>query len=262
MIPSNHLIYCSLLTLPSIFPSIRVFSNESALHIRCQSLGTSASASVLPMNIQRWFPRNTFQGSEGRSLVYIKYHGNSVYKEMFWCLLATQMVVPAMFFYSRIYLYTVDVIRTPGPLSSLPVFTIRILISVLRAPTSSASRVGKPQNGIAAHESSLWKAVLYSPSKVEKGCLKEYVPQFSSCGLKLHCLSSFMSLTVSGQVPFSTHRALTYASMFGTRDALDTILFALSHFCSLDIGYPNSLNSCLWSLLLGYKFTCYSGSNS
>ena len=33
--PSNHLIlYCSLLLLPSIFPSIRVFSNESALHIR------------------------------------------------------------------------------------------------------------------------------------------------------------------------------------------------------------------------------------
>ena len=33
--PSNHLILCHpLLHLPSIFPSIRVFSNESALHIR------------------------------------------------------------------------------------------------------------------------------------------------------------------------------------------------------------------------------------
>ena len=33
--PSNHLILCCpLLLLPSIFPSIRVFSNESALHIR------------------------------------------------------------------------------------------------------------------------------------------------------------------------------------------------------------------------------------
>ena len=33
--PSNHLIlHCPLLLLPSIFPSIRVFSNESALHIR------------------------------------------------------------------------------------------------------------------------------------------------------------------------------------------------------------------------------------
>ena len=33
--PSNHLIFCHpLLLLPSIFPSIRVFSNESGLHIR------------------------------------------------------------------------------------------------------------------------------------------------------------------------------------------------------------------------------------
>ena len=34
VIPSNHLIRCRPLLLPSIFPSIRVFSNESALHIR------------------------------------------------------------------------------------------------------------------------------------------------------------------------------------------------------------------------------------
>ena len=35
VLPSNHLIlYHPLLLLPSIFPSIRVFSNESALHIR------------------------------------------------------------------------------------------------------------------------------------------------------------------------------------------------------------------------------------
>ena len=35
VMPSNHLILCHpLLLLPSIFPSIRIFSNESALHIR------------------------------------------------------------------------------------------------------------------------------------------------------------------------------------------------------------------------------------
>ena len=51
---SNHLILCCpLLLLPS---SIRVFSNELTLHIRCQSIGASASASVFPMNIQSWFP--------------------------------------------------------------------------------------------------------------------------------------------------------------------------------------------------------------
>ena len=34
VMPSNHLILCHPLLLPSIFPNIRVFSNESALHIR------------------------------------------------------------------------------------------------------------------------------------------------------------------------------------------------------------------------------------
>ena len=55
--PSNHLILCHPLFLPpSILPSIRVFSNESVLCIRCQSIGVSALASVPPMNIQDWSP--------------------------------------------------------------------------------------------------------------------------------------------------------------------------------------------------------------
>ena len=54
VIPSNHLILCRpLFLLSSILPSISVFSNESALRIRWQSIRTSAS--VLPMNIQGWF---------------------------------------------------------------------------------------------------------------------------------------------------------------------------------------------------------------
>ena len=57
VMPSNHLILCRpLLLLPSIFPSARVFSNESVLCIKWLSIGVSASASVLPMNIQDWFP--------------------------------------------------------------------------------------------------------------------------------------------------------------------------------------------------------------
>ena len=48
---SNYLILCYLLLLlPSIFPSIRVFSNEAALRIRWPSIGVTASTSVLPMN--------------------------------------------------------------------------------------------------------------------------------------------------------------------------------------------------------------------
>ena len=57
VMPSNHLIFCCPLLLPpSISPSIRVCSDESVLHIRCQSIGVSASPSVFPMNIQDCFP--------------------------------------------------------------------------------------------------------------------------------------------------------------------------------------------------------------
>ena len=46
VMPSNHLILCHLLLLlPSIFPSIRVFSNESVLRIRWPNIGVSASKS-------------------------------------------------------------------------------------------------------------------------------------------------------------------------------------------------------------------------
>ena len=46
----------SLLLLPSIFPSIRGFFNESVLCIRWQSVWVSASTALLPMTIQGWFP--------------------------------------------------------------------------------------------------------------------------------------------------------------------------------------------------------------
>ena len=47
--PSNHLTLCRPLLLPSIFPSIRVFSNESALHIRWPKYW-SFSFSISPSN--------------------------------------------------------------------------------------------------------------------------------------------------------------------------------------------------------------------
>ena len=57
VIPSNHLILCHpVLLLPSIFPSIRVFPVSQSLASGGQSTGVSPSASVLPMNIQGWFP--------------------------------------------------------------------------------------------------------------------------------------------------------------------------------------------------------------
>ena len=52
---SNHLILCHpLLLLPSVFLSLSIFSNEKTLFT--SGAKASALASVLPINIQGWFP--------------------------------------------------------------------------------------------------------------------------------------------------------------------------------------------------------------
>ena len=57
VMPSNHLILCRpLLLLPSIFPSIRVFTNSQLFSSDGQGIGVSASTSVLPMNNQDGSP--------------------------------------------------------------------------------------------------------------------------------------------------------------------------------------------------------------
>ena len=79
VMPSNHLILCHLLLLlPSIFPSIRVFSNESVLCIRWPKIWRfSLLALLLPMNIQDWFPLGLtgliFLQSKGLSRVFSFY---------------------------------------------------------------------------------------------------------------------------------------------------------------------------------------------
>ena len=57
MMPSKHLILCCpLLLLPSIFPSIRIFQMSQFFTSGGQNIGMSASASVLSVNTQDWFP--------------------------------------------------------------------------------------------------------------------------------------------------------------------------------------------------------------
>ena len=71
VMPSNHLILCHLLLLPpSIFPSIRVLSNESALHIRWPkfwsfslSIGPSNEYSGLISFRMKWLDFLTVQGT-------------------------------------------------------------------------------------------------------------------------------------------------------------------------------------------------------
>ena len=50
----NHCILRHPLHLPSVFPSIRFFSSESAVHIRWPNVRASTSASASLMNIQGW----------------------------------------------------------------------------------------------------------------------------------------------------------------------------------------------------------------
>ena len=53
VMPSSYLdLYCSLLLLPSIFPNIRVFEMNQFFPLGGQTIGASALASVLPINIQ------------------------------------------------------------------------------------------------------------------------------------------------------------------------------------------------------------------
>ena len=57
MMPSKHLILCHpLLLLPSIFPIIRIFSNESALRIRWPKYWSFSFSISFSVNIQGWFP--------------------------------------------------------------------------------------------------------------------------------------------------------------------------------------------------------------
>ena len=57
VMPSNHLTLCHpLCLLHSIFPSIRSFQMSQFFTSGGQSIGVSASAVVLPMNIHDWFP--------------------------------------------------------------------------------------------------------------------------------------------------------------------------------------------------------------
>ena len=73
VMPSNHLILCRpLLLLPSIFPSIRVFSNESALHIRWPkywSFSFNISPSKNLVLGQRLQNSNNYTGTKSRLVV-------------------------------------------------------------------------------------------------------------------------------------------------------------------------------------------------
>ena len=64
-------LYCPLFLLPSIFPGLGFFPISLIFASGGQSVGVSASASILPMNIQGWFPLGLiFLLSKGLSRVF------------------------------------------------------------------------------------------------------------------------------------------------------------------------------------------------
>ena len=91
VMPSNHiLLCCPLLLLPSIFPSIRVFSNESALHLSwpknwsfsynihpsmntqdCSPLGWTCWMSLQSKELSRVFPNTTVQKHQFLALSFL-----------------------------------------------------------------------------------------------------------------------------------------------------------------------------------------------
>ena len=74
VMPSNHLILCHPLLLSSVFPSIRVFSNELVLHIRgpkCWRFSISPSneySRLIPFRID-WFDPLAVQGTLANSII-------------------------------------------------------------------------------------------------------------------------------------------------------------------------------------------------
>ena len=101
VMPTNHLILCHpLLLMPSIFPSIRVFSNESALHIRWPkywsftlNISLSKEHSALISFRMDWLDLLAVQGTL-KSL--LQHHSSKV--SMLWCsaLFIVQLSHPYM----------------------------------------------------------------------------------------------------------------------------------------------------------------------
>ena len=80
VMPSNHLIFCRLLLLPSIFPSISVFPNESVLHIRWPKYW-GFSFSISPFNeysglISFWMDWLDLLAVQGTLKSFLQHHSS------------------------------------------------------------------------------------------------------------------------------------------------------------------------------------------
>ena len=87
VMPSNHLLCCPLLLLPSVFPSIRVFSKDSVLHIRWPKYW-SFSFSISPSNehpelISFWIDCLDLLAFQGTLKSLLQHHSSKA--PILWC---------------------------------------------------------------------------------------------------------------------------------------------------------------------------------
>ena len=89
VMPSNHLTFCCLLLLPSIFPSIRVFFNELALHIRWLKHWLELISKLIFLFLDLALIHKLFSYPlEGRILLYCKEWCWGDWAVVFWLLLS------------------------------------------------------------------------------------------------------------------------------------------------------------------------------
>ena len=100
VMPSSHLILChSLLLLPPIPPSIRVFSNESTLRMRWPKYWSFSFSIILPKKFQGWSPSScpTLYNPMDGSLPGFSVHG------IFQAIILEWVAISCSIFYNRCY---------------------------------------------------------------------------------------------------------------------------------------------------------------
>ena len=145
--PSNHLILCHPpLLLPSIFPSIRVLSNESVLHIRwsnCWSFSFSISPSN---NIQDRFPLG-WTGwisllSKGRSRVFSK-------KSYFLSEEINKYVIPSL---TNVHKFDCQI--------NIVEILCHLTLTLSRYPLINTNLTCFLENSISEHNTEMWRTLL------------------------------------------------------------------------------------------------------
>ena len=160
VMPSNHLILCCpLLLLSSIFSSIRVFSNVMSQLFTSGGQSIGASASVIPINIQDWFPLGwtgliSFQ-SKGLSRVF---SNTTVQKHQFFS------AQPSLWSNSHTHTWLLEKPTIVGKVVSL-LFNIPSRVVIAFLPRSKCPLISWLQSP---------SAVILEPKKIVCHCLHRF----------------------------------------------------------------------------------------